>query len=116
MIHQYANTVRVARKSCNSFELNTKVMAMRRTRANDLLIVATADKLRGILVDRLGSQTGAVSKLVPTILLEVLDLDAVTTSEEVIEAICAAVPEDDGDLDVATNKASVTVTSICRAL
>lgn len=93
---------------------------MKKTHSGDLLVELTrnlkfilaADKLRGLLADKLSSQAELVTRFSLTDILEVLDVYAAATTGAVLSAICSGIHGDDSDHMVSENKADIIVTGL----
>lgn len=117
----YADTVKVVKATgVDVKEFGATVTSMRKTRAGDLLVelaksrqsTATAESLRNALQGKLGPSWGTVTRLSPTTILEVLDLDATASKEEVLSSILASVPGEDSDPAVQAYNCDVVVTGL----
>ncbi|KAL4136260.1 hypothetical protein QTP88_007811 [Uroleucon formosanum] len=81
------------------------VTGMRKTRDGHLLVelakgagsVVAAQKLSSAIATRLGDAVGGVSQLSQFTVVEIVDLDAVTTEGEVLSALRAAIPGSEDD-------------------
>jgi len=99
----YTDTVRSVRAcGLSANEIGSSVR-MRETRDGSLLLelpkgsksVAAAKTIAAAISEKLGDSVGKVSQLGVQVEVEILDLDAVSSAAEVLEALRAAVPGDD---------------------
>jgi len=105
----YTDTVRSVR-SCglSAQDIGTNV-TMRETRDGSLLMelakgaksTAAAKTIAAAISEKLGDSVGKVSQLGVLVEVEILDLDAVSTAAEVLEALRAAIPGGDDPLAMA---------------
>jgi len=118
----YADTVRAVRQNSelNLAELGAQVTGMRRTRDGHLLVelakgvgsVVAAQKLSSAIASRLGEAVGAVSHLGQYTVVEIVDLDAVATEDEVLAALRKAIPGAQDDQAVIYDRQAVQVTGL----
>jgi len=64
------------------------------------------------LVEKLGDKAGPITKLTPTVTVEVVDLDIEANREDVLTAFRRAIPGADSDLLAAANRREVEVTGL----
>lgn len=98
----YEETLQKIKSSgVNPDSLGASVKGMRRTRSGDLLVDLgrsaksrdAAEPLRKALIEKLGDSVGPVTKLGSPLVMELIDLDAVTTRDEVLVAVSNALME-----------------------
>jgi len=118
----YADTVRAVRNNSevNLVELGAQVTGMRKTRDRHLLVelakgagsVAAAQKLSSAIATRLGDVVGGVSQLSQFTVVEIVDLDAVTTEGEVLSALRVAIPGSEDDQAAICERQVVQITGL----
>lgn len=117
----YADTVRAIRGTdIDLAAVGTKVTAMRKTKNGDLLVeltkgrkaAAASQPLQQALAERLGDRAAAVTRLCQQVDLEVVDLDAAATVEEVADAIRSAIAGANEDPTVTAQLRDVQVTGL----
>lgn len=118
----YADTVRAVRNNSevNLAELGAQVTGMRKTRDGHLLVelakgagsVVAAQKLSSAIATRLGDAVGGVSQLSQFTVVEIVDLDAVTTEGEVLSALRAAIPGSEDDQAAICERQAVQITGL----
>jgi len=118
----YADTVRAVRNNSevNLAELGAQVTGMRKTRDGHLLVelakgagsVVAAQKLTSAIATRLGDAVGGVSQLSQFTVVEIVDLDAVTTEGEVLSALRAAIPGSEDDQVAICERQAVQITGL----
>lgn len=118
----YAETVTAVRgaSGINPGELGARVKKMRKTREGHLLVELhggaraeeAASKLRTAISKNLGTRVGTTVPLGCSVEMEIMDLDAVATKEEVLTALRAAVPGEEEDRTIKELKEAIQVTGI----
>lgn len=98
----YADLLKTVKGNVNLSEVGVNVKTIRKTRAGDLMLQVEGDKRKaGALKEAISSKTGSQVRVANnTITLHVLDIDAVTTKQEVEEAIRALLPGSGQDIAV----------------
>lgn len=118
----YADTVRAIRqnKEINLAELGAQVTGMRKTGDGHLLVeldkgagsAVAAQKLSSAIATRLGDAVGGVSQLSQYAVVEIVDLDAVATKDEVLSALRAAIPGSDDDQAAICERQAMQITGL----
>jgi len=118
----YADTVRAIRQNSeiNLAELGAQVTGMRKTRDGQLLVelgkgagsVVAAQKLSSAIATRLGDAVGGVSQLSQYAVVEIVDLDAVATKDEVLSALRAAIPGPEDDQAAICERQAMQITGL----
>lgn len=115
----YMDVVQAVKTKCPDTG-GAKITAMRRTRAGDLLIEfgrgkaanLAADRIRTMITDNSDEDAGSVVRLSPTALIEVVDIDAAATKEEVLTAIQSEVKGAADDLVASMNRKDIRLTGL----
>lgn len=115
----YADTVKLVKASgVDVRSLGAPIKDLRKTRSGDLIIelgrgekaVQAADSLRAQLSNKLGEQTGPVTRLSSTTEAEIVGIDATADKEEVLKAVIEAVTGDGAA--AAAEKAEISITGL----
>lgn len=118
----YADTVCAVRHNSelNLAEMGAQLPGMRKTRDGHLLVelakgagsVEAAQKLSSAIATRLRDAVGGVSQLRQYIVLEIVDLDSVTTKDEVLTALRVAIPGPENDHAAIYERQAVQITGL----
>ncbi|KAF0717136.1 Uncharacterized protein FWK35_00029859 [Aphis craccivora] len=118
----YADTVRAIRHNSeiNLAELGAQVTGMRKTRDGHLLVeldkgagsAVAAQKLSSAIATRLGDAFGGVSQVSQYAVVEIVDLDAVATKDEVLSALWVAIPGSDDDQTAICERQAMQITGL----
>lgn len=114
----YADTVSAVRKSSgiNLTDSGAQITAMRKTRDGHLLLElrkghdseAAAAKLSQCLSAKLGESVGAIHHMSTTTEVEILDLDAVATREEITTALLDSIKLNNPETKLETDVVTIT--------
>jgi len=121
-VSSYADTNRAVRQNSelNLVDLGAQVTVMRKTRDGHLLVelakgagcVLAAQKLPSAIATILGYQVKGVSQLSQYAVVEIVDLDAVATENEILSALQAAIPGAKDDQSAIAEQQAIQITGL----
>lgn len=116
----YEETVKPVRKTVDPKALGVNVQRLRKTKDNHILVElpkdnksqSAADLLSSEIKLKLGHRVGQVARLETLLDIEILDIDAVADSDEVLSALRTAVPGAMDDLAAINKRDSIQITGL----